>query len=722
MTKPTTTSSWSRLCACLVLSLLGFSLVVVLAIQQDWWHHKPTTTTLQPQDDLICQLQRTLMALTGRNGEPVDEESLHCRVVVVMGETNTTTDDSRIRSGLTVALELPDAFLGEHRSRLDQGLLFVRIPGGFVQQEQIAGFGTVMTEVAIPDESRIEVLSQEEIMELPQSHHPLNNRRDQAVEEENVGATGLRTILVIRVTTDDSSPSVGATEIEDRIFSTTEFSSSSQFRDCSFGQLQFEPYDTTTPVVELYLAGTTASFTERTILSAATQALQEQLGDSDIFTKLDHAVFCMPPGTSGKPYIAYSGVGSWFSVYHDSRCAYPTTVMHELAHNMGLGHAFEDGEEYGDETTLMGFSSSSRTGPSKCFNGQNLFLLGWFPNRATMVDPFYMGSQLVELAPFVDYRETLDYQSVLVTVFDMHLVYNRAKTFNSGTPSEYADTVTISREEDDINSSLQAVMNLDHPVFQVSNVLGTGRTLIIELCQAFNNNPSGEADFYLLSIGLDESICPQKVQFMLPTSGPTAVTPQPTPVPTLPPTPAPTLVSEPEVPPTSTQMPTETPSRAPMTDMPTIKPTMRTRPPTSSWYGDGPLIDAPDNNNNNNAPEDMVDEKDVWVITHDVNETQPPMVGPFPPEDWGNVAVGLNEGVVVEEHSPTISTSIVFVVASLAGMVCVCAMTAVRYTQRKAEEQKRNARILKFNASRQVKIYMQDPVWQGGESYEVRLQ
>ena len=30
-----------------------------------------------------------------------------------------------------------------------------------------------------------------------------------------------------------------------------------------------------------------------------------------------------------------SGVGSYFSVFHNTRCAYPTTVMHEIAHNLG---------------------------------------------------------------------------------------------------------------------------------------------------------------------------------------------------------------------------------------------------------------------------------------------------------------------------------------------------------------------------------------------------
>ena len=44
----------------------------------------------------------------------------------------------------------------------------------------------------------------------------------------------------------------------------------------------------------------------------------------------------MPDGTVGKPYIAYSGVGSFFSVYHNVRCAYPTTGRFGIKHNNGV--------------------------------------------------------------------------------------------------------------------------------------------------------------------------------------------------------------------------------------------------------------------------------------------------------------------------------------------------------------------------------------------------
>ena len=262
------------------------------------------------EDNLICHVELTLMALSTGG----DEETFNCEVI-------STDDNDRRLHGMTVALDLPLPFVYEHRKALDTGLLFVKIPGGYVNEETVEGFGTVATDVHVPSDSTLVVLDSAEVEAL---RYKTRRQRRAAELEKDVGGNGRRSVMVIRVTTDDASPVVGATEIEERMFSDAEFSFASQFKDCSFGELAFQPYDTNTPVTELYVPGAVSSFTERTILNAATKAAAEIYGE-DIFDFVDHAVFCMPDGTSGKPYIAYSGVGSFFSVYHDTRCAYPTT-------------------------------------------------------------------------------------------------------------------------------------------------------------------------------------------------------------------------------------------------------------------------------------------------------------------------------------------------------------------------------------------------------------
>jgi hypothetical protein len=263
------------------------------------------------ENSLICHVEHTLMWLA--NGS--DEERFECNVVSAKGNHTQIPD-------MTIAIDLPASFILDNKKLIDEGDFYVQIPGGSINQELIAGFGPVSTEVNIPQASEIIILNSHEVRDL--RHHRKRQRRTSELRRELDGNTGTRTVMVFRITTDDASPDIGATEIEEKMFSTTEFSFASQYDKCSFGQLSFVPHDSQTPVTELYVPGAVSSFTERTILNAATRQVAEIYGE-DIWERADHAVFCMPDGTSGKGYIAYSGVGSFFSVFHNLRCTYPTT-------------------------------------------------------------------------------------------------------------------------------------------------------------------------------------------------------------------------------------------------------------------------------------------------------------------------------------------------------------------------------------------------------------
>jgi hypothetical protein len=296
-----------RTTALVVLVTLAGIAVAAFVTQQLYGRHQRQMS----EESLICHVEHTIIEL--QNGS--DEEHFECNVVLVK-ENHTQIPD------MTIAIDLPASFILDNRKLIDQGDFYIQIPGGSINQELIAGFGHVSTDVNIPLASEIIVLDAHEVRD--RRHHRKKQRRASELRRELDGGTGIRTVMVFRITTDDASPEIGATEIEERMFSTTEFSMASQFDKCSFGQLSFVPHDSLTPVTELYVPGAVSSFTERTILNAATRQVAAIYGE-DIWERADHAVFCMPDGTSGKGYIAYSGVGSFFSVFHNLRCAYPTT-------------------------------------------------------------------------------------------------------------------------------------------------------------------------------------------------------------------------------------------------------------------------------------------------------------------------------------------------------------------------------------------------------------
>lgn len=51
--------------------------------------------------------------------------------------------------------------------------------------------------------------------------------------------------------------------------------------------------------------------------------------------------------------------------------------MHELGHNLGVAHASEGTDNYGDQTGFMGYSYSQDT-QNMCFNAANMYQLKWF--------------------------------------------------------------------------------------------------------------------------------------------------------------------------------------------------------------------------------------------------------------------------------------------------------------------------------------------------------
>ena len=240
------------------------------------------------ENGLTCRIERTLMSL--ENGG--DDETFECTVVSAGRED--------ILKEMSYPIELPLALVLENKKAMDEGNLYVFIPGGYVNEKYIEGIGTMGIDIYVPDGADIRILNNKQARAL---RRPTRNNNDR---KRSLYAKGVRSVMVFRISTDDGSPDVDSNEIEKRLYSSEEFSFAHQFEECSFGQLRFQPVDYRTPVNELYLPGETASFTERSILNAAMRVATNIHG-SEIWDNLDHAIFCMPEGTQGKPYIAYSG-------------------------------------------------------------------------------------------------------------------------------------------------------------------------------------------------------------------------------------------------------------------------------------------------------------------------------------------------------------------------------------------------------------------------------
>jgi hypothetical protein len=308
-----------------------------------------------------------------------------------------------------------------------------------------------------------------------------------------------------------------------------------------------------------------------------------------------------------------------------------------------------------------------------------------------VIDPFE-GHHVVELAPFVDFDIAYGFQAVLVTVLDMHIVYNRAKGFNIET-SEYQDKVTIAKEENEINSELLATMDMGNPIFTINDFVVAGKTLHIELCETVDKEAG--ADYVVLSIGLDFGMCPTRTSV------------EPSPSPTQNPIPATTSTNGPSLSPTV--VPTSIPTSAPKVFVPPLPQGL------SSYYPVGNpdfvIIDSSVESSEQSGSTPLEED----TLPGPFGEIQVAKNKPDKLEEGSTIPTteSFNSGETVRARIRSQPDNVVLAVlmSSIAALSTCCAYAAYMCYQRRSEEQKRNLRILQFDeGSRHVKVYMKNPL------------
>jgi len=133
--------------------------------------------------------------------------------------------------------------------------------------------------------------------------------------------------------------------------------------------------------------------------------------------------------------------------------------MHEVGHNLGMSHSSENGEEYGDESCIMG-GGFSEDGPLLCFNGAKSWQLGWYASRNheyNVADGIWNGRLIGQ----VDYANGNDITSKVVLKLntpsssDYYVMFNRVM---SGTTESMNQVMITRTDENDYweNSNLIA--------------------------------------------------------------------------------------------------------------------------------------------------------------------------------------------------------------------------------------------------------------------------
>jgi len=377
-----------------------------------------------------------------------------------------------------------------------------------------------------------------------------------------------KSMLVVRVIAQDSSSTLSKETLGDKVFGVAgdQANLKSQYAACSYNQMNFTPavYDgVINGVLEISIAQNATNKTASDIQEAVTDAL----GFSGKPYFADHVMYCLPPGTSGG-WIAYAYLNNWLSVYNDKWCQSLSTQMHEVGHNLNLGHSNEKGVAYADQSGYMGYSYGQDDTPLMCFNAYNLWKLGWYKSKAVELQKGESFSG--DLSGIVDY-ESEKTSTVLIrlnteTLYDYYMIYNRKAGFNSGT-QEGANQVLVVVAEGDgrmySQSDLVAKLNAGDSFIFNETLTGGRVTLLVNSIDVTANI---DIMTNVTKIPTDVPTNEPKIPTDVPTNEPTTTT-VPTTVPT-------TTVPTTTVPTTTvpTKKPTKSPSKVGPTNSPRIPP------------------------------------------------------------------------------------------------------------------------------------------------------
>mmetsp|Transcript_40528 Transcript_40528/g.97823 ORF Transcript_40528/g.97823 Transcript_40528/m.97823 type:complete len:596 (+) Transcript_40528:120-1907(+) len=425
------------------------------------------------------------------------------------------------------------------------GMLYVvpSVDDQWIEEKMISGeLYSGETVLDIPKNTTINREDQTlNLQEIPKLLTPDSSERRLRQLEKT---TGERTVLAVRVIASNSEFSKTDEELSSSVFGgPNDFVNlKSQYAACSNGKLNMVKRPDLNGVTSNIQNGVVTirvnlpvEVGHRTMVNAISQELDREFGLT-LRTIADHTLYCLPKGTFNG--VGYAIMNGRLAVFNDKLCTSVSTQMHEVGHNLNLGHSGMGAEKYGDQTCMMGYSYRSSEAPKMCFNAAKSYQLGWYGDKSTSFIPGtgpWGDDHTFTLSNIVDYPTTND--DVLIEIVEparqlnYYVGFNVAKGYNEGTRAGKNQVIVYNKPRIDGNDSLRLADMSSGQSYTISDFNGiTGNTL----------------DISVLSIDLSSYVAQVRVtlnrKYSPPTSSPTRVpTTAPTRLPTRRPTPSPTL-------------------------------------------------------------------------------------------------------------------------------------------------------------------------------------